>query len=151
MSIREDSRRTIKEGFDACASGHADWGFAKTHIVLQLLPYEGEKLLSRSQARRLLSRMDQFMEGALDFDDVACIGQAFAERVFRVFQSAHPGAVLHCINTTDDIDKMIAGVRAQENALISGAESRRRGMLLVPCALITMAQRSIQAPFTTTH
>lgn len=110
MRIAEDSGRLMKEVFDAYASEDANWGFTKTHIVLKLLPCEGEKLMSRSQAKRLLSRVDQFREVILDFDDIAFIGQAFADEVFRVFQSAHPEVTLQCANTTEHIDRMIARV-----------------------------------------
>ena len=102
----------MKEVFDEYASEHADWGFTKTHVVLSLLRYEGEKLLSRSQAKRLLSRVDQFKEVVLDFNDIAYIGQAFADEIFRVFQSGHPEVCIDRVNTTDEIEKMIARVAA---------------------------------------
>ena len=112
MHISENSEREIKEVFDEFASEHEDWGFTKTHVVLKLLRYEGEKLLSRSQAKRLLARVDQFKEVELDFNDITYIGQAFADEIFRVFKSEHPEIIITSINTTDDIDKMIARVGA---------------------------------------
>ncbi len=110
MSILDRSKRDIKEVFDEYASEHANWGFTKTHIVLQLLRYEGEKLLSRSQAKRLLSRADQFKEVVLDFNSITYIGQAFADEIFRVFKLENPNVVICPINTTEDIQKMIARV-----------------------------------------
>ena len=112
MKISESSERVMQEVFDEYASEHADWGFTKTHVVLSLLRYEGEKLLSRSQAKRLLSRVDQFKEVVLDFNDIAYIGQAFADEIFRVFQSGHPEVFIDRVNTTDEIEKMIARVAA---------------------------------------
>ncbi len=112
MHISENSERVIKEVFDEFASEHEDWGFTKTHVVLKLLRYEGEKLLSRSQAKRLLARVDQFKEVELDFNDITYIGQAFADEIFRVFKSGHPEILITSINTTDDIEKMIARVAA---------------------------------------
>lgn len=43
-----------------------DYGFTKTHVPLELAKHEGEQLVSRSQARRLLARVDQFKEVWLD-------------------------------------------------------------------------------------
>ena len=51
--------------------------------------YAGE-YVSRSEARRLLARLDQFREVILDFSRVKSIGQGFADEIFRVFASAHP-------------------------------------------------------------
>ena len=42
------------------------FGFSKTIIPLKLMECEGEKLISRSQAKRLLKRVDKFKEVALD-------------------------------------------------------------------------------------
>ena len=110
MEISEDSQRDMKDVFDEYASEHSDWGFTKTHVALTLLRHEGEKLLSRSQAKRLLSRVDQFKEVVLDFNDITNIGQAFADEIFRVFKSQHPEVVIHCVNTTENIEKMVARV-----------------------------------------
>ena len=110
MHILENSERLMREVFDEYASEHADWGFTKTHVALELLRYEGEKLLSRSQAKRLLTRVDLFKEVVLDFNDISYIGQAFADEIFRVFRNEHPEVVISTVNTTDDIDNMIARV-----------------------------------------
>lgn len=112
MHILENNERLIKEVFDEYASEHADWGFTKTHVVLELLRYEGEKLLSRSQAKRLLTRVDQFKEVVFDFNDISYIGQAFADEIFRVFRNEHPEVVISTVNTTEDIEKMITRVSA---------------------------------------
>ncbi len=110
MKISESSERTLQEVFDEYASENENWGFTKTHMALKLLRYEDEKLLSRSQAKRLLARTDQFKEVVLDFNDITYIGQAFADEIFRVFKAKHPEVVMTCIHTTDDIEKMIARV-----------------------------------------
>lgn len=44
---------------------------------------------SRSQAKRLLARVDKFKKVIFDFDDVEPIGQAFADEVFCVFAKQH--------------------------------------------------------------
>ena len=50
---------------------------------MRLALYEGEKLISRSQAKRLVQRFERFRTVVLDFSGVAEIGQAFADEVFR--------------------------------------------------------------------
>lgn len=113
MIVSANCKRRINAVFDEFASEDADWGFTKTRIVLQLLHHEGGKLLSRSQAKRLLARADQFKEVVLDFKGITYIGQAFADEVFRVFQLQHPEVIIHRTGTTDDIEKMISRVVAR--------------------------------------
>jgi anti-sigma regulatory factor (Ser/Thr protein kinase) len=86
--------------------------FAKTHVPLVLAKYEGEQLVSRSQARRLLARVERFAEVLLDFKNVQSIGQPFADEIFRVFQAEHPNISIYGINTTPEIDKMIRHAQA---------------------------------------
>jgi hypothetical protein len=70
-------------------------------------------LISRSQAKRLLLRIDQFRTVVLDFGNVNQIGQAFADEIFRVFARRHPGVELQFINANEDISNM---VRRAQNA-----------------------------------
>ena len=80
----------MKKVFDRYASGEDDYSFNRTHVPVELARYEGEKLVSRSQAKRLLARFDRFKEVFLDFRGVKSIGQAFADEVFRVFGNENP-------------------------------------------------------------
>lgn len=66
------------------------YGFNKTVIPVQLARYGTDQLISRSQAKRVLARVDQFSQVLLDFSDVEEIGQAFADEIFRVFALDHP-------------------------------------------------------------
>ena len=72
-----------------------------------LARYGDENLVSRSQARRLLLRLDLFSDILFDFQDVSMIGQGFADEVFRVYQSHHPGSTLNWANATPEIERMI--------------------------------------------
>ena len=47
----------------------------KTHVPLELARYEGEQLISRSQAKRLLLRIEQFKEVLLGFKGITTIGK----------------------------------------------------------------------------
>ena len=81
--------------------------FAKTIVPVQLAQYEGEKLVSRAQAKRLTRRFERFQTVVLDFSDVEEIGQAFADEVFRVFQAAHPEITMTPIKVCDSVRLMI--------------------------------------------
>lgn len=107
MVIRRNTERTTKSIFDKFADEASDFGFTRTHVPVNLALYEGEKLISRSQARRVLVRVDRFREVMLDFKDVIDIGPAFADEIFRVFANSHPNIKLRWINSNSDVEKMI--------------------------------------------
>jgi len=88
-----------------------DARFSRTHVPLRLAKYEGEKLISRSQARRLLVRIDRFNEAILDFRGIDEIGQAFADEIFRVFANEHPHIKIFVLHTSPVVDRMINHVQ----------------------------------------
>ena len=71
--------------FDRFTSGE-DYGFTKTTIPVRLAKYGDEQLISRSQAKRLLARIDKFKVVWFGFDRVVGIGSAFADEVFGSLQ-----------------------------------------------------------------
>jgi anti-sigma regulatory factor (Ser/Thr protein kinase) len=89
--------------------------FRKAHVPIKISAYPGEQLVSRSQAKRVLARFDNFSEVMLDFQGVDYIGQPFADEIFRVFQLDHPGTGVYAINTGPEIRTMIEYVRRSEN------------------------------------
>ncbi len=109
MRLANDSTRTLQEVFNAFAAPE-EYTFAKTIVPVRLAQHEGEKLVSRSQAKRLTQRFERFQTVVLDFDGVAEIGQAFADEVFRVFQQAHPATELVPIHMTPAVEKMFKRV-----------------------------------------
>jgi hypothetical protein len=111
MYLANDSRRTVKEVFDHFAGEVDDYGFNKTMVPVRLAIHGEEQLVSRSQAKRLLARVDRFGVVVLDFDGVHSIGQAFADEVFRVFAQRHPEIGLHAINDEPDVREMISRAR----------------------------------------
>jgi anti-sigma regulatory factor (Ser/Thr protein kinase) len=98
MEIATNATQTTKEIFDTYRAEFDSYGFSKTIIPLKLMEYEGEKLISRSQAKRLLRRADKFKEVVLDFKGVTEIGQAFADEIFRVYRKANPHVHLYAVN-----------------------------------------------------
>jgi anti-sigma regulatory factor (Ser/Thr protein kinase)/biotin operon repressor len=111
MRLDNDSPRTPKEVFLEFAAPE-EYTFDKTLVPVRLAQYEGEKLVSRSQAKRLYQRFERFRNVVLDFAGVAEIGQAFADELFRVFVAAHPAVALTPINMTQAVEQMVRRVRA---------------------------------------
>ena len=109
LEISTATDLTATEVFDRFA-GEDAWDFSKTHVPIGLARYGREQLLSRSQARRVLARFDQFSEVLLDFRGVEMIGQGFADEIFRVFRKAHPEINILAVNTSSDIDAMMRRV-----------------------------------------
>lgn len=107
MTLYLDSEKTPKDIFGKFTVELDDFGFTKTHLSVDLAKYEGDHLVSRSQARRLLSRLEKFKEVILDFRNVTTIGQAFADEIFRVFQDEHPTIFLVPTKTTPEVQGMI--------------------------------------------
>jgi hypothetical protein len=108
MEISRNSNRSAKEVFDKYSSEKDDFGFTRTIVPVVLTKYGNENLISRSQAKRLLARLEKFREVILDFDKVDTIGQAFADEIFRVFQSQNPHINLTAINTDEEVRKNIS-------------------------------------------
>ena len=106
MKLANDSPRITNDVFYAFAPPE-ELTFAKTIVPVRLALYEGEKLVSRSQAKRLTMRFERFQTVILDFDGVETIGQAFADEVFRVFQNAHPSITMIAHRMTTDVEAMV--------------------------------------------
>ena len=60
----------------------------------------------------MLARVEKFREVMLDFEGVDTIGQAFADEIFRVFQTAHPDVEIVPMHAKPGIQGMIT--RAQQ-------------------------------------
>ena len=112
MAIAKNSHLNISDVFNEYADPDKQPCFYTTRIPVKLMEYEGELLLSRSQAKRLITRFDKFLEVVLDFQGVTEIGHAFADEVFRVFKNAHPTVHLVPINCSPTVQRMIAYISA---------------------------------------
>jgi anti-sigma regulatory factor (Ser/Thr protein kinase)/uncharacterized protein (DUF1330 family) len=112
MTLSDHTSRTTKKVFDKFTSGGDDYGFTKTVVPVNLARYGDDNLVSRSQARRLLARVDRFRTVVLDFKGVEAIGQAFADEAFRVFPSHHPDVKVIEINARSAVKRMISHVRS---------------------------------------
>ena len=111
MSLENDSTKDMRAIFDKYTASGDDFGFTKTVVPVRLAKHGLEKLISRSQAKRLMSRVERFKTVILDFRGVEVIGQAFADEIFRVFANHHPEIKVQAAFANKDIQKMIKRAR----------------------------------------
>lgn len=110
MTLANGAKRIAKEIFDQYSN--EDYAFSKTAVPVNLARYDDDALLSRSQARRVLARLDRFSTVLLNFEHVEHVGQAFADEVFRVFANAHPQIEIVPIRANTRVMEMIRRARA---------------------------------------
>jgi anti-sigma regulatory factor (Ser/Thr protein kinase) len=110
LKLSDSTTRTLTEIFDQFSSEN-EFGFSKTVVPVRLAQYGNDKLISRSQAKRLLARIELFRTVIFDFSDVVYIGQAFADEIFRVFAQSHPQTELVAVKTNSEVQRMIDRAR----------------------------------------
>ena len=110
MKLHNHTARTTKRVLDQYTSNDGDFGFNKTVVPVKLAQYGDDSLISRSQAKRLLARVDLFKVVLFDFTGVATIGQGFADEIFRVFAQQHPAIELLPIRANTSVKRMIQRV-----------------------------------------
>jgi hypothetical protein len=116
MRLGNHTSRTTRKVFAQFTSGD-DYRFSRTIVPVRLAQYGSDKLISRSQAKRVLARVELFKAVAFDFREVETIGQAFADEIFRVFATQHPEIELVAVHVNTEIKKIIA----RANAGVAGA------------------------------
>ncbi len=113
MKLNNHTSRTCKKVFDHY-SDEEDLGFIKTVVPVKLAQYGNEKLISRSQAKRVLARVELFKTVVFNFEGVPTIGQAFADEIFRVFANAHSGIEIFAIKVNSEVKRMIESAKAEK-------------------------------------
>ena len=118
LKLAKDATRDMTAVFTEYANTETNGGFRfdKTVVPVRLAKHEGEALVSRSQAKRLVARFENFKTVLLDFTDVKAIGQGFADEIFRVFANAHPEVEILPIRAGEDVMRMIFRVRENTNS-----------------------------------
>jgi anti-sigma regulatory factor (Ser/Thr protein kinase) len=89
--------------------------FTRTRATIKLAGL-GRTLVSRSEAKRLVTRLADFRHVTLDFSGVEVAGQGFCDEVFRVFASAHPQIALEPVGMNDTVAFMVDRARAAASA-----------------------------------
>ena len=114
MKLGNHTSRTPRQVFGRFSGvGTDDYAFNKTIVPVRLAQYGNDKLISRSQAKRVLARVELFKTVILNFGNVPTIGQAFADEVFRIFPRDHPEVDLVAISTNSEVKRMIERVKSE--------------------------------------
>jgi len=108
MRLANNSSRKLKNIFNEFST-EIPGDFDKTIVPIRLA--NSTDLVSRSQARRILSGLELFKEVTFDFKDIEYIGQAFADEIFRVYKKINPNTVIKTLNTNTDVQNMINRAR----------------------------------------
>lgn len=109
FSIKNPTKNNAAKIFSAYCNDPNSFGFDKTVVSVRLLE-EGAgcpMFTSRSQAKRLMARLDRFKSIILDFSEIKSIGQGFADEIFRVFANEHKDCEIRYINENKDVGNMI--------------------------------------------
>jgi len=101
-------KATSHKKMDKIFRQHTDdsFEFSKTSVIVKLYKM-GVEYISRSQARRILSGLDNFKTIQLDFKNVDTVGQGFADEVFRVWKLRYPEKIIVPKNVNKNIMFMI--------------------------------------------
>jgi anti-sigma regulatory factor (Ser/Thr protein kinase) len=110
MKLDNESSRVAADVYNAFSV--EGFGFDKTNVPIKMAQFAGQRMISRSQAKRVLARIGEFKVAAFDFAGVGMIGQAFADEIFRVFHNTHPGIRLEVLNAVPDVLNMIRRVES---------------------------------------
>jgi len=104
MRLYNNSSKILKDVFNEFST-EIPGDFDRTIVPIRLA--NTTDLVSRSQARRILSGLELFKEVILDFEHVEYIGQAFADEIFRVFTNMNSSIAIKAKNTNADVQNMI--------------------------------------------
>lgn len=109
FTVSRKSTRHLNKIFKKYQSSPGRYAFDKTEVHVRLFTM-GTIYISRSQARRILVGLEKFKKIIFDFDRVPNVGQAFADEIFRVFQSRHPEISIEPANMNEIVRFMVARV-----------------------------------------
>lgn len=111
FSVNLNSKRDINKIFNRYSDNNYE--FSRTEIAIKL--YAGDvNYISRSQARRVITGLENFKTMVLDFKEIDTIGQAFADEVFRVWKTKNPRVNIIFKNANENVLFMIKRALSKE-------------------------------------
>jgi anti-sigma regulatory factor (Ser/Thr protein kinase) len=110
--VSRTTERTLPKVFAMFAATPDSFAFTKTSLRVHLYEIGGAGFVSRSEAKRLGSRLEAFEEVELDFTGVDEVGQGFVDELFRVWARAHPQVRLVPVNMVPPVERMVARGRS---------------------------------------
>lgn len=105
--INKNNKNSLNDIFTKYYTNPKKLDFNKTEIKIELYTV-GRTCISRSQAKRVLNRLDRFKKVILDFSNVLTVGQGFADEVFRVFRIRHPEVNIQPIHMNPSVKFMVS-------------------------------------------
>ena len=103
MELENETNRKAKDIFNEFSN--IEDGIIKTRIPVFEACRERNPI-ARSQARRIVERLEKFKEVVLDFDRCEIMAQGFSDELFRVFQNNNPEVKLIPINMNEEVKWM---------------------------------------------
>lgn len=113
MEIASDSPRTSNQVFSRFCDSE-ELMFYRTRFLVSLAALEGN-LVSRSQAKRVATRFENFSEVELDFSGVNSVGQGFADELFRVWPMKHQHTRLVPTHANEAVRSMLSHVAGRKD------------------------------------
>lgn len=107
--IKVNTRRKIKDVFDRYSRD--DFEFDKNVVKVNLSKHK--RLMSRSEAKRLLVGLDEYAVLDFNFKNVEEIGQGFCDEIFRVYANRNPDRILSYHNASRGVRYMIERSRKE--------------------------------------
>jgi hypothetical protein len=107
--IDPSTRRSLEEVFVPFIDEDS-LRFDRTIVPLALFETEG-RFVSRSEAKRLGTRLERFREAVIDFSGVEEVGLAFLDGLFRVWANEHPETRLMPINMSPIVERLVRRAR----------------------------------------
>jgi anti-sigma regulatory factor (Ser/Thr protein kinase) len=101
--IKMNTRRKIKSVFDKYTDD--DYAFNQNTVIINLSKHK--RLMSRSEAKRLLLGLDEYSVLDFNFKNVDEVGQGFCDEIFRVYANRNPGKVLSYHGASDVVRYMV--------------------------------------------
>lgn len=101
--IKINTRRKIKDVFDKFTG--EDYEFDQNVVKINLSKHK--RLMSRSEAKRLLLGLDEYTVLDFNFENVNEVGQGFCDEIFRVYANRQPGKLLSYHGASDVVRYMI--------------------------------------------
>lgn len=111
FSISLDSTRDINKVFKRYSDNNYE--FSKTEVAIKLYAVD-VNYISRSQARRVLTGLENFKTIILDFRGIDTIGQAFADEIFRVWKMKNSRVNIIFKNANENVLFMIKRALSEE-------------------------------------
>lgn len=105
FEIDPASRRTPADVFGEFTDAET-LKFDRSRIAVRL--YEtSDRFVSRSEAKRVATKLERFREVVLDFSGVEEVGQGFVDELFRVWARDHPETHLVPTNMNPVVERMV--------------------------------------------